>query len=260
MTDLLKRAADKHAYLDPAAERECVRLVQEHNDRRALERLLYSQLRLVFSRAKRYYLSGIAFDELVAEGNLGLVIAVRRYDPTKGMRFGSYAQLWIDAQLFAFVQAQRRVVRLATTRKSRLLYSQLGKARRKLEQELMRPATRDELAAYFGLQVSDIERMESTRDLSIESTLETEPFSLPAPGASPESLTMSREETARIRACIARAGLDPREALVVHERFLADEPRLLADIGREMGVTREWVRQLELRAIKKLRTALAWAQ
>ena len=252
----LRQRANATAFLDVETERELLRRIREDGDQHAADRFLSSYLRLVMRIAKKYLNYNISFDDLVAEGNLGLVVAMRRFDPAKAgsSRFATYATWWITAYVRRFAIYNRRIVRPPGTREGRKLFYQLRRVERQLYLELGRTPTREELAAHFGIDLGELERVElvlSAHDLSIETTLDDEPLSIPSEGASPEALASSNLLVAKM---LANAALSDREHTIIDRRLLSGS-ETLAEVSEVLGISRERVRQIEERAIGKLRRA-----
>lgn len=244
--------------LDLETERTLLKRVREENDQQAADQFLGSYLRLVLKIAGKYARNGVAFDDLVAEGSLGLVVALRRFDPVKAgaSRFATYATWWVTAYVRRFAIANRRIIRPPGSRDGRRLFYQLRRIERQLQSELGRAPTREELADFFNVDVEELERVElvlSARDASIETSLEDEPLSIPCERASPETLASSNQ---LVEKAMHLAGLSDRERAILDRRLLTDDNETLAEVGEVLGISRERVRQIELRAIGKVRKVL----
>lgn len=244
--------------LDAETERALLKRIREENDQRAAAQLLSAHLRLVLKIASKYSRNGVAFDDLVAEGNLGLVLALQRYDGGKAgtARFATYATWWITAYIRRFAIANRRIVRPPGSRDGRRLFYQLRRVERQLQNELGRAPTRAELADYFNVTVSDVERIElvlGTCDASIESAFEDGPMDIPCARSSPEALASSNQ---LVEKALQLAKLSDREREILDRHFVSDEDETLETIGEVLGISRERVRQIETAAIGKVRKAL----
>ena len=152
----LRQAASAAPMLDLDTERELLRRIQEDDDPRALDALLVSHVRLVLSIAQKYRRHGLPVDDLVAEGNLGLVEAARRFDRARGTRFSTYAAWWVRALIRRYTIANRRIVGAPSTRAARRLLSNLRETQRRLAAELGRVATREEIVCAFDGDLGDL--------------------------------------------------------------------------------------------------------
>jgi len=228
-------------------------------DAQALEKLTKANLRFVVSVAKQYQNQGLSLGDLINEGNLGLIKAARRFDETRGFKFISYAVWWIRQSIMQALAEQSRIVRLPLNRVGAL--NRIGKAYSNLEQEFEREPSPEELANELHMDVDDVsEAMTlSARHLSMDA-----PFSqseenrlldvlkneeLPAPDTTLMSESL-KEEVER-----ALSKLDAREAEVIrlYFGFGTDEPLTLEEIGERFNLTRERVRQIKEKAIRRLR-------
>ncbi|MBX3269400.1 MAG: sigma-70 family RNA polymerase sigma factor [Sandaracinaceae bacterium] len=257
----LRQAASAAPMLDLDTERELLRRIQENGDPRALDALLVSHVRLVLSIAQKYRRHGLPVDDLVAEGNLGLVEAARRFDRARGTRFSTYAAWWVRALIRRYTIANRRIVGAPSTRAARRLLSNLRETQRRLAAELGRAATREEIARALDVSVEDVATVDaalSGRDVSLAPTPEGLVIELACDRASPEETAAAAELRAHNERSVhdALERLERRERLIIERRLLDDDRETLADIGAELGLSRERVRQLELRARQKLRAAL----
>ncbi|MCW8803933.1 MAG: RNA polymerase sigma factor RpoD/SigA [Ignavibacteriaceae bacterium] len=242
------------------AEQEIELAIQiRQGDAQALEKLTKANLRFVVSVAKQYQNQGLSLGDLINEGNLGLIKAARRFDETRGFKFISYAVWWIRQSIMQALAEQSRIVRLPLNRVGAL--NRIGKAYSNLEQEYEREPSPEELADELHMDVDDVsEAMTlSARHLSMDA-----PFSqseenrlldvlkneeLPAPDTTLMSESL-KEEVER-----ALSKLDAREAEVIrlYFGFGTDEPLTLEEIGERFNLTRERVRQIKEKAIRRLR-------
>ncbi len=259
--DQLRRAATRAPMLDADTERDLLTRIQESNDSRALDALLLSHVRLVLSIAHKYRRHGLALEDLVAEGNLGLVEAARRFDRSRGTRFSTYAAWWVRALIRRFTIANRRIVGAPSTRAARRLLSKLRTTQRRLAAELGAPPTREQVAEALDVTPEDVATVEAAlggRDVSLAPTPDGQVLELVSDNESPEE-TASKKEAHELNARSvqhALEGLEARERLIIEKRLLDDDRETLARIGEQLGLSRERVRQLELRARQKLRAAL----
>jgi RNA polymerase primary sigma factor len=231
----------------------------KQGDPNALEKLTKANLRFVVSVAKQYQNQGLSLGDLINEGNLGLIKAARRFDETRGFKFISYAVWWIRQSIMQALAEQSRIVRLPLNRVGAL--NKIGKAYSNLEQEYEREPSPEELAEELEMDVDDVsEAMTlSAKHLSMDApfasneenrlldVLENE--DLPAPDTTLMSESL-KEEVER-----ALAKLSEREAEVIRLYFGLenDEPLTLEEIGDKFNLTRERVRQIKEKAIRRLR-------
>jgi RNA polymerase sigma-32 factor len=245
--------------LSQTEEQDLARLAAG-GDTVAFERLVSSHLRLVFSMVFEFRSFKLPFDELLSEGLTGLVIACRRFDPDLGTRLAPYAALWIRAQLRRYTLANRRIVRSPGTRNARKILSRLSKTRRELTQAQGEPPDNDAIARALGVttaEVDDIAVALSARDLPYGVEVTGRAFEACSDTVAPDSSVQKTEErldSAR-RLEQALGTLGPRERHILEQRYLAD--CTLDDLGRELGISRERVRQLEARAKAEVRSAIA---
>jgi RNA polymerase sigma-32 factor len=244
-------AAAATPLLTAAEEQQLARAAQS-GDASAFERLVASHLRLVFSIAYAYRRHQLPLDELVSEGLIGLVIACRRFDPERGTRLAPYAAQWIRARLRHFTLSNRRIVRTPSTRNARTLLAQLGATRQRLTQARGEPPDSGTLARALGVTIQDVDELATAlnaRDLPYGvAVADGRAFEVSDSAASPETTVLESEERIELAQRVEHVlrQLTPRDRHVLEQRCLTD--CTLADLGRELGVSRERVRQLELRA------------
>lgn len=256
------RRAARAPLLDADEERTLIERVQRDGDQAAMSALVSSHLRMTLSLATRYASRGLPVEDLVSEGAVGLCEAARRFDLERGTRFSTYAAWWIRAHIRAFALRNRRVVAMPSTRNGRVVMGRAARTRQRLTAALGRPPTVDELADELGVERADVELVDSAmqgRDVSLSPRDDGPALRLRATEPSPEEEVAEREqrEGAAARVHDALTALDARELEIVERRFLRAEGQTLRAIGAEMGLSRERVRQLELRAKDKLRRRLS---
>jgi RNA polymerase sigma-32 factor len=246
-------------------------LVEEHRlsrrwrtleDETALARLIQTHLGLVIRIAMEFRHSGPSMEDLIQEGNLGLTIAARRFDPSRQTRLATYATYWIRACMLEHVVRSHGPVRIGTTRSQRKIFFGLGRARRKLERE-GEHADADSLASALGVDRADVESMTprlTGHDVSLDAPRATddrrEVGALIAEDApNPEDVVagVEEEDSRKTRLNEGLKVLDPRERAIIRARHMRQRPATLASLGKKFGISRERVRQLELRAKAKLR-------
>jgi len=267
--------ASRYPILTWDQERELATRWREHKDSAAAEQLVLCNLRAVVKIASEFRYHHAAFEDLVQEGNVGLMRAIDHFDPERGTRFLSYAAWWIRACIKEFLLRTRSLVRLGTTQKQRAIYSRLGRAKKELEEKYpdCDPAKRlERLSEILGADPKLVEQMEgrlSGHDLSLHARVDDDSDTLyvdllPDAAEDTEQAT-STAETHQFRVdCLADAMgcLSEKERYIIHHRFLAQETLTLRELGERIGISRERVRQLEVRAKGKLKKALAskpWA-
>ena len=229
-------------------------------DKQALDRLLRAHFRLVLSIAKQFS-AHCSHDELVSAGLLGLLHAARRFDPERGTRFAVYAAWWVRAYMRNYCSANRRIVRAPSTRAARALLSGLPKLERSVLQETGVQPDVETIASVFGVDVDEVREVVAStrgRDVPCESVGDAGNTELTREQTTPETLLVNADAQRALRARIrhALAHLPSRERRVMEERHLGEQSRTLAELGDELGVSRERVRQLELKAYGTLRRLL----
>ena len=251
--------------LSPAEELELARRYRRDDDLEAAHRLICANLRFVVKVALEYRNYGLKLLDLVQEGNVGLMKAVKKFDPERGLRLITYAVWWIRAYIHNFIIRSWSLVKIGTTQAQKKLFFKLSQTSRAIAQ---RTGETDLSAVASELEVSDaeVEQMAvrlGARDASLDVELvEGEDFSLldtlRDERATQEELLAEREESAvrsrQVREALAV--LNDRERQIVEQRLLTEEPRTLQEIADDFGISRERVRQLEQNALKRMRRAL----
>jgi RNA polymerase sigma-32 factor len=258
----------RYPLLDPEQEKALAIRYQEDGDPEAAQRLVTSNLRLVVKLAYQYHRQWANVLDLIQEGNVGLVEALSRYDPYRGIRFSSYAQYWIRAMILRFLMDNYRMVRLGSTRHGRKLFFQLQKERDHLIKQGIHPST---LALSKALNVPEQEI------INVDQHLSAPALSLHAPtGASgegrPLAEVVSNDEASSPETNAARNELgevfrdqlavfaetlrNERERTIWTERLTSSDPVSLTELGKRYGVSKERIRQIEARMKKRLRDHL----
>jgi len=242
----------------------------DYGESEAAHKLVTSHLRLVAKIAMRFRGYGLPVADLISEGNIGLMKAVKKFEPDRGFRLSTYAQWWIRASVTEYILRSWSMVKLGTMAAQKKLFFSLRRAKRNLgiiDSSDLNPEQADQLSEKFGLSATDIANMNNrmtVRDLSLNAPLNTEEDSiefidtLVDDGPSPEALAVDRQE-ADVRNALLRgamSGLDKRERHIFIERRLKDDPLTLEALGKQYGVTRERIRQLENRAYGKVKKAV----
>ncbi|MFQ5697955.1 MAG: RNA polymerase sigma factor RpoD/SigA [Myxococcota bacterium] len=258
--------AGRHPLLSREEEHALAVRVHDQGDPVAAEKLVLSNLRLVVKIAKDYRRVWTQLLDLIQEGNIGLLQAVRRFDPYRGVKLSSYAGYWIRAFILKYLIDNIRLVRVGSSRNERKLFFQLNRTRRELERAgfAAEPKLLAEKLDVDEGEVIDLERRLSQSDLSLEAPSsgpeDGSPLGdrLPQRGQSMESELIDRDSRSTLLEYVERFAqdLDERENTILRERILAEERRTLREIGEEFGLTRERVRQIEARLVDKLREYL----
>lgn len=267
-TDPLQRylaEVRRHPLLDPAEEHELAVRWREQGDRTAAARLVTANLRLVVMIARQYQQAFKNLLDLVQEGNIGLLEAVKNFDPYRGVRFPSYAIWWIRAYVIRYVMNNWRLVKLGTTQAQRKLFFNLQREKDRLEREGFRPDP-DLIAERLSVKRSEVIEMEqrlSGRDVSVDA-----PIGEDGDASMLDFLSKGSDDTearvgeAEVRALITEKihefgkTLRDKEKVIFDLRMVAEEPLTLQEIGEKYGISRERVRQLEERIKKRLRAYL----
>ena len=230
-------------------------------------RLVVSNLRFVVRIANEYRGYGLKLIDLVQEGNLGLMIAVQKFDHQRGYRLISYAVWWIRAYIQAYVMRSVSMVKLGTTQAQRKLFFGRRKARATLLKQGSEP-TRENMAKMLGVSLEDVDEMEmrlAGKDYSLDAPMSNDSESssmveVLADDAddTPEDIVADAQIGHVRRQAIDKAveQLDPRERMIIEARAMSEEPKTLTELGEELGVSRERARQLEARGLGKMRQYL----
>jgi RNA polymerase sigma-32 factor len=242
---------------------------REHGDREAAHKLVTSHLRLVAKIAMGYRGYGLPIAEVISEGNVGLMQAVKRFEPEKGFRLATYAMWWIKAAIQEYILRSWSLVKMGTTANQKKLFFNLRKAKSKisaLEEGDMRPDQVQLIAKRLGVTEQDVIDMNRRLggDASLNAPIREEGDSgewmdwLVDESASQESMLAASEESDnRHKALIGALDvLNARERRIFEARRLADEPVTLEELAAEFGVSRERVRQIEVRAFEKVQKAV----
>jgi RNA polymerase sigma-32 factor len=255
-----------HAPISREEEQALAVRWREQGDVEAARRLVLSNLRLVVKIAMEYRRSWTNLLDLIQEGNVGLMQAVQRFDPEQGVKLSSYAAYWIRAYMLKYLIDNIRIVRLGSTRAERKLFFRLNKEKRELERQgyEVEPKLLAERLDVTEQDVLSMEQRLAEGEVSFDAPVQGEDSDrtlgdlVSGGGASAEDEVGDRELREVFLAKVKEfaEGLEPRERQIVEQRILAEEPRTLQELGDEFGVTRERVRQLEARLVKRLREYL----
>ena len=255
--------------LEREHEADLARRWRDDGDAAALHEIIEAHIRLVVRIASKFRGYGLPIGDLIQEGNTGLLEAANRFDPERNVRFSTYATWWILAAMQEYIVRNSSIVRIGTTPAQKSLFFNLRKLRARLTDNSGNRMTDDErqmIANELGVPVAAVERMEShlsRPDQSLNATVgesEADEFVdlLADDGPTPEAIVgdLIDGETRAQWITEAMEHLTPREREVITRRFLHDEKITLAEIGESFGVTKERIRQIEGKALSKLRTAL----
>lgn len=241
---------------------------KEYGDIESAYRLVTGNLRLVVMIARQYQRAFRNLLDLVQEGNIGLMEAVRNFDPYRGVRFPSYAVWWVRAYIIRYIMNNWRMVKIGTTQAQRKLFFNLQKERERLEAEGFSPEPKL-IAQNLGVKEEEVVEMTqrlTSRDVSVDTPIDSDDesaslldFMADKRGTAEEEVATSeyRELISKKMAEFAKT-LKGKEQVIFSKRLLAEEPLTLQDIGDQYGISRERVRQLESRVKKKLKAYLLY--
>jgi RNA polymerase sigma-32 factor len=255
--------------LEPQEEFMLAKRWREHGDRDAAHRLVTSHLRLVAKIAMGYRGYGLPIAEVVSEGNVGLMQAVKRFEPDKGFRLATYAMWWIKAAIQEYILRSWSLVKMGTTANQKKLFFNLRKAKSKisaLEEGDLRPDQVKLIAKRLGVTEQDVIDMNRRLggDMSLNAPIRDDGDAgewqdwLADDSTDQESRLAESEESDNRRQALSDAltVLNERERRIFEARRLADDPMTLEDLAAEFGVSRERVRQIEVRAFEKVQKAV----
>jgi RNA polymerase sigma-32 factor len=236
---------------------------RKYNDIEAAQQLITSNLRFVVKVAFEYKSYGVKLQDLIQEGNIGLMMAVKKFNPYKGYRFISYAIWWIRAYIQNFIIKTWSLVKIGTTQAQKKLFYKIGKIRKALESGGADEKKYERLAKDLDVAKEDIIEMEqrmSSRDLSLDAPFdegqELTHLELLREDSLNQEEAIAQEEEKEIRereVQNAMKRLNDKEVYVIKNRIMAEEPMTLQEIGDHLKLSRERVRQIESEALRKLR-------
>jgi RNA polymerase sigma-32 factor len=254
------------------AEEECVLATRwrEQGDADAAHKLVTSHLRLVVKIAVGYRGYGLPVPEIISEGNVGLMQAAKRFDPQQGFRFATYAMWWIKAAIHEYILRSWSLVKIGTTANQKKLFFNLRKAKSKiaaLEEGDMHPDQVKLIAQRLGVTEQDVVEMNRRLggDVSLNAQMRDDPDSgewqdwlVDEGSADQESRVVESEESENRKKALAQAlsVLNARERRIFEARRLVEDPSTLEDLASAFGVSRERVRQIEVRAFQKVQRAV----
>jgi RNA polymerase sigma-32 factor len=259
----------KFPMLEPEEEFMLAKRWQEHEDSEAAHRMVTSHLRLVAKIAMGYRGYGLPISEIISEGNVGLMQAVKRFDPDRGFRLATYAMWWIRAAIQEYILHSWSLVKIGTTAAQKKLFFNLRKVKGQLkaiEEGDLPPETVKEIATRLDVpenDVVDMNRRLSSHDHSLNAPLRIDGDGewqdwLVDETESQETRLADDQEFGRRSKLLERAMgiLNPRERRILVERRLKEEPATLDDLSKEFNISRERVRQIEVRAFEKIQRSI----
>ena len=266
--DMFIREVDNYPLLSKKDEYNLAVKYYENEDLDAANRLVLSNLRFVIKIAGEYKSYGFPLMDLIQEGTIGLMHAIKKFNPYKGYRLISYAVWWIKARIHNHIMKFWSTVKIGTTQAQRKLFQKLSNAKRKLNISSSKLEEEDitKLANHFGVKEKDVVEMElrhASRDFSLDQSIEGDD--------SVNYVDIIQDDTDNQEAIIsemefkslANEGikkgfekLTEREKKIINERFYSEEPKKLHVLGEELGISKERVRQIENSALKKLQKSV----
>jgi RNA polymerase sigma-32 factor len=258
---------NQYALLTAEEEQRLARRFQK-GDLQAGHRLVTSNLRFVVKVSYEYRSYGIKMSDLIQEGNIGLMKAVQKFDPDKGIRLISYAVWWIRAYIQNYILKSWSLVKLGTTQAQRKLFFSLARTRRELEKLGEGDAVVDaeDIAKKLHVKATEVREMEQRmggRDLSLDAPMGEDGGNshvdfVVSQSVSQDDEFADKEEAGLIneRVKVALQRLDPRERYIIQQRVMNERPMTLKELGEHFGFSRERARQLEIRAKDKLKSEL----
>ncbi len=256
--------------LTPEEEYMYGKRYHEHGDRDAAHRLITSHLRLVAKLAMGYRGYGLPIGEVISEGNIGLMQAVKKFEPDKGFRLATYAMWWIKASIQEFILRSWSLVKIGTTANQKKLFFNLRRMKSRInaiDEGDLKPAQVEYIAKKLGVHAEEVVSMNRrmSGDASLNSPLRTDGEGegewqdwLVDGSDSQESVMVETQETELRNDMLkdALTKLNERERRVIEARKLQDDPATLDDLSKEFNVSRERIRQIEVRAFEKLQKAV----
>lgn len=271
-TDSVKKymaEISKYPILSREEEYRLAVMYRKKEDLEAAKKLITSNLRFVIKIAYKYRNYGINLMELIQEGNLGLMQAVKKFDPTRGYRLITYAVWWIRAYIQSYIIKTWSLVKIGTTQAQKKLFYKLSSAKRKMEltNKILSPEDYKTLAKELGVSgeaIAEMEQRMAGKDVSLDVEIREEgerathlDFLADKLASQEEILTkIQEEEKIKRELDTALKSLEERERLIIENRILRDNPLTLEELGTKLNISRERVRQIENEALKKMKTIL----
>jgi RNA polymerase sigma-32 factor len=263
------RQIQRFPMLEPHEEYSLAKRWCERGDREAMHQLVTSHLRLVAKIARGYRGYGLPMSDVISEGTVGLMQAINRFEPDKGFRFATYAPWWIKATIQEYILRSWSLVKMGTTTNQKKLFFNLRKAKSKIcafDDGDMRHNQVETIAKRLGVSEQDVVDMNRRLggDSSLNVTIRGEGHSgewqdwLVDEAASQETMLAADDELDNRRKTLASAlcVLNDRERRIFEARWLAEDPVTLLDLAAEFGISREWVRQIDVSSFEKVQQAV----
>lgn len=259
---------EKYPVLSKEEEYKLALSYYKEKDLEAANTLVVSNLRFVVKIAREYLSYGFPLSDLVQEGTIGLMRAVKKFDPFKGYRLISYAVWWIRAGIQNHIMKFWSQVKIGTTQAQRKLFQKIGKAKKELDIENNEMTAQEvsKVAELFGVKEKDVSDMEfrmASRDYSLDATSTDDNkatfLDILSDGKANQEEIIESIETHELANQGIKNGLEnlsPREQKVIESRYLKNPPEKLRELGEELGISKERVRQIEVHALKKLKGAV----
>jgi RNA polymerase sigma-32 factor len=260
----------QYKVITPEEEKRLLSIYLKTGDMDAGRRIVTGNLRLVVKIAMEFQQNWLHnIQDLIQEGNLGLIQALKKFDPSRGVKFGFYAAYWIKAYILKYIMDNWRLVKIGTTQAQRKLFFNLKKEQERIQREGLDP-TPELLAERLGVSPREAAEMESRFQSGHETSLDTPlgPYTeesqvsvLPSHDDPTDMILADKEARGMISGQLEkfRKGLDERELFILDNRFLSEDPLTLQELGGRFGITRERVRQISERLKDKLRSHLMTA-
>ncbi len=266
-------AVNSFPVLTVERERELARRLFEHDDLDAARELVLSHLRFVVHVSRSYEGYGLPQEDLIQEGNIGLMKAVDRFDPNRGVRLVTFAVHWIKAEMNEYVLRNWRILKIATNKAQRKLFYKLRGKKQELGQlNTLTAAETDLVAKDLGVKPEEVREMEARlggQDIPFETPAEDDYSADDGDGLAPENvlyvddanpadIAEDEQWSALMHKKLQAAleALDERSREIVYGRFISEETRTLEDLGSEFGISAERVRQLERRALRDIKESI----